>query len=67
MAADPIPVDGIALSDSNSSIVEADADRVDGIGGMDALEPKAWVVGIVAKESVGVSCALLHLIRELCE
>jgi hypothetical protein len=49
MAADPIPVDGVALSDSKSSIIKADAYRVDGIGVMDALEPKAGVVGIVAK------------------
>ncbi len=67
MAADPIPVDGVAFLDPDGAIAETDAHRADWIGRMDALEPKAWVVGIVAEESVGVARALLHLIRELGE
>ena len=67
VAADPEPVDGVAFSDANRSIGEADAHRVDRIRWMDLLEPKAWMVRIAAEEPVGIPRLLLHLIRELAK
>ena len=67
MAADPVPVDRVALAEANRAIAEADAHRVDRIRGLNLLEPKAWMVWIVAEEPVDTARLLFHVIRELAK
>ncbi len=64
MRADPIPDYAFILSDSQSPIIQTDANRIDIGLTLDLLEMKPWVGRISPEYLVGTACILLHRSRQ---
>lgn len=61
--ADPEPDHVAALAHTKRTIGEPNAEREDRSRGMDSLEAKARVVGILAKQPIREPCSLLDVLR----
>jgi hypothetical protein len=54
---DPEPGYFVVFQNTEGAIAQSDPDRVDRLAGMDALELKAGVPGILKEEAVGLCAA----------
>jgi hypothetical protein len=67
MSADPEPGDRTAFEQSKGPVMDANADRIQGLSSADPLEVEPWVSWVGAELRIGASSPLLHLRRQVVE
>ena len=65
--ANPEPDQLILLTETHRAVAETNADRVDGLRGVYALESEARMLRVLAEQPIGGASVLLNVLRQRSE